>query len=121
IVLVLPNSLDLAIATFAAHALRAQVVPLNPAYSAREMAVMLADADPALIVHDEQARADIGELVGGIDFGRRIAIRAGAAFAVLADERCPLPARLPEHEDLATLQYTGGTTGRPKGVNITHR
>ena len=27
---------------------------------------------------------------------------------------------LPQPAELATLQYTGGTTGRPKGVNITH-
>ena len=121
IVLVLPNSLDLAIATFAAHALRAQVVPLNPAYPAREMAFMLADAAPALIVYDENARADVGQLAGRLDGVRRVSVRAGAAFASLADERCPLPLQLPGHEELATLQYTGGTTGRPKGVDITHR
>ncbi len=28
---------------------------------------------------------------------------------------------MPEPDDFATLQYTGGTTGLPKGVNITHR
>ena len=28
---------------------------------------------------------------------------------------------MPEPDDYATLQYTGGTTGLPKGVNITHK
>lgn len=28
---------------------------------------------------------------------------------------------LPLHEDIAALQYTGGTTGTPKGVMLTHR
>jgi long-chain acyl-CoA synthetase len=32
-----------------------------------------------------------------------------------------LPEPRPSPDDLATLQYTGGTTGLPKGVNISHR
>ena len=39
----------------------------------------------------------------------------------LYEELAALPEDLPRHEDLATLQYTGGTTGLPKGVNILHR
>src|SRR5690606_27529808 len=27
---------------------------------------------------------------------------------------------LPEHDEIAALQYTGGTTGTPKGVMLTH-
>lgn len=36
------------------------------------------------------------------------------------DGRAPLPAIDPER-DLALLQYTGGTTGRPKGAMLTHQ
>jgi len=41
--------------------------------------------------------------------------------SVLAnDGACPLPSIDPE-KDLALLQYTGGTTGRPKGAMLTHQ
>jgi long-chain acyl-CoA synthetase len=36
------------------------------------------------------------------------------------DGSAPLPTIDPEH-DLALLQYTGGTTGRPKGAMLTHQ
>jgi len=41
--------------------------------------------------------------------------------ALLADSRAPFaPAQVEEH-DLLTINYTSGTTSRPKGVMITHR
>ena len=37
------------------------------------------------------------------------------------DASAALPQPLPTPDDLASLQYTGGTTGLPKGANSTHR
>src|SRR5262249_57429659 len=37
------------------------------------------------------------------------------------EARRHLPQPWPAPDELATLQHTGGTTGRPKGVNISHR
>lgn len=121
VALVLGNGSDICIGTFAAHAAGAQVVPLNPLYTARELGIILNDAAPHVIVCERSIAALIEPLaaqcgarhvvtVGG-DSGRRLTkIKPGLA----------LPEPLPRPEDLGTLQYTGGTTGVPKGVDCLH-
>jgi branched-chain amino acid transport system ATP-binding protein len=49
--LVIGNSIEVAVATFAGHAAGAQVVPINPGYTQRELGQLLADAAPRLLVH----------------------------------------------------------------------
>lgn len=121
VALVMQNSLDLAVATFAVHALRAQVVPLNPGYSTCELAAMLDDAAPAMVLYDASVKADIDALLPALQRDAKWCTGDGLGLLTLLPEACELPADLPCHDDLATLQYTGGTTGRAKGVNILHR
>ena len=113
VALLLRNSCDAAIGILAAQAAGAQVVPLNPDYTHYERGPILADADPGLILHDEA--------VTGFACGLR-AIAVGPATRRLTGLRPTGPApALPLPGALSTLQYTGGTTGRAKGVNLTHR
>ncbi|WP_431854245.1 AMP-binding protein [Azospirillum sp.] len=123
IALVMGNSLDLVVATYAAHAAGAQVVPLNPAYTGREIGAMLEDCQPRLVVYDTSIAADVHGLCAAL--GVSSVVCAGSSGTALALEHAHgsarLPAELPSHDGLATLQYTGGTTGRSKGVNILHR
>ncbi|MFD4839561.1 class I adenylate-forming enzyme family protein [Achromobacter sp. NPDC058515] len=121
VALLMQNSLDLAVATFAVHALRAQAVPLNPGYRERELAFMLEDAAPCMVLHDDSVKVDLRALCPWLDAGSILGTGNGAGLLALLPQACALPQELPRHEDLATLQYTGGTTGRPKGVNILHR
>jgi long-chain acyl-CoA synthetase len=123
VALVCGNSLDMPIATFAAHAAGAQAVPINPAYTTRELEHILRDAAPAVLVHDVEVRATVEPLAAALGIPHRVEV-GGAAGSSLdrwrddAGQRLPEP--LPSPDDPASLQYTGGTTGLPKGVNITH-
>ena len=124
VALVCANSLDMPIAMFGIHAAGAQAVPINPTYTERELGYILEDADPIAIVYDAEVASKIEPLVAalGISHAVRIGGETGRSLDIWrhqADRQAPQP--WPAPDDLATLQYTGGTTGRPKGVNISHR
>jgi acyl-CoA synthetase (AMP-forming)/AMP-acid ligase II len=84
-------------------------VPFDPALSVPELRAQIADADIAILFHDPAGRS----LAEGLD---------GVRTAPLPHE-WPVaeePARPNGPGDLASLNYTGGTTGRPKAVMHTH-
>lgn len=121
VALVCANSIDLAIAMFAAHAAGAQAVPINPAYTGREIRHILADAEPHVVVYDAEVATIVEPLLKALDIrlGVRLAGESGSAGRRLDtwrdDDELALPQPLPSPADPATLQYTGGTTGLPKG------
>ena len=123
VALVCGNSIEMAIATFAVHAAGFQAVPINPIYTERELTHILSDSDPVAVVFDEDVADRVAPVADGLGISHQIML-GGAAGRLLDvwrnDENFTLPNPLPEPDQFATLQYTGGTTGLPKGVNITH-
>ncbi len=121
IAVVAGNSLDMAIALFAVHAAGCQVVPVNPAYTARELRHILSDSEPVAVIHDLDARSTVNEVARELEIQHIIAIGDGGQSLadVVAARNAIMPA-FPQPAEFATLQYTGGTTGLSKGVNITH-
>ena len=122
VAILLANSNDAAIAIFAAHAAGAQAVPLNPAYTASELGPILADAACKVIVCDFNVEPFVHE-AGADRTSLQIVVGPNAERLTRwrgeAEWELPLP--MPSPDELATLQYTGGTTGKAKGVNLTHR
>lgn len=120
VVTIMGNSADAAIASFGVQAAGAQLVPLNPAYTIAELAPVIADADPRAILFDQSLSDRLtGHLPAGIP---SIGIGSGGWRLITPPET---PAQhadplVPQPQFLSTLQYTGGTTGLPKGANLTH-
>jgi len=120
---VLGNSLDICIAYFGVHAAGCQAVPLNPLYTPRELEQMLGDAAPALVMYEPGVAANVEPVAEKLGIPHRWKVGPGARRLIAWQDRAGLESTLPlpDPESLATLQYTGGTTGRSKGVNVTHR
>lgn len=116
------NSIELVAAMFATASLGAVFVPLNTRLAAPELRYVLDNSEPSIVLAEEtlataEVRAAIDELaIPTTVFSRD----AGDGLASLAvDDATPLDEPV-DHDDLFMIQYTSGTSGRPKGVQLTH-
>ena len=114
----------LAEAEMAAVAVGAVPFSAFPQLATPEITQIIEDADPAILVYAPDA-APAAAAAGGRSLRQRICTEAGGLHAnidALLAERAPLRAwHEPTDDDVAILIYTGGTTGRAKGVMHTHR
>lgn len=105
---------------------RVILVPLNWRLAAEENSYQLADCTPTLLIGDEdftllaeQAMASLPKRIDWLSVESRAEV---VGLRQLLDE-IPCPARADNRWDtdqIVALLYTSGTTGRPKGVMISH-
>ncbi|MFA1547060.1 class I adenylate-forming enzyme family protein [Actinomadura chokoriensis] len=126
------NYPEWSVAFFGAAAAGAIVVPLNAWWSTAELEYGLADSGAKLLVADAERAAMLAGVLPGLGVACLVARPDGplpdgaeSFDGVLGDTGDPAAASLPEvaigPDDEATIFYTSGTTGRPKGALGTHR
>lgn len=122
VVVFMANSADIAIAVFGVQAAGAQVVPMNATYTASELGQVLENAQARGIIFDEAARAVVEQVASGIAVRYCIGAGEGAQRLTRWQDQPELADSLPlpDPNEPAILQYTGGTTGQPKGVSLLH-
>ena len=122
VAVILGNSVDICIALLAAQAAGAQVAPVNPLLTEHELVPLLEDIDATAIVHDTSLTGMIEAVSQRLGVRCRFAVGPGN-LGLSRWRSTPAsiePDMLPRPESLALLLYTGGTTGAPKGVDLTH-
>jgi amino acid adenylation domain-containing protein/non-ribosomal peptide synthase protein (TIGR01720 family) len=115
VALALPKSADLIVALLAVQHAGAAYLPVDVGYPAERVRYLLADAAPVLIVTDQRTAGGLPD--------------AATPRLLLAQEPGarggPVPAdgrwREPDPRLAGYVTYTSGTSGRPKGVAVTHQ
>ncbi|WP_337831335.1 amino acid adenylation domain-containing protein [Pseudonocardia sp. TMWB2A] len=121
VAVLLPRSADLVVALVAVLRAGAAYVPIDPGHPAERVRAVLADATPVVVVTEQDAvgphRAVFDECATEVVELDREPVRglmgAGASTSPVLTR--PLTAADPMY-----VIFTSGTTGRPKGVELSH-
>jgi long-chain acyl-CoA synthetase len=121
VAVLLRNGIALPISLFAAQAAGATACPLNPDYTVRELSEMLGQAKPSIVItHPALAETVHASLPPSFAGDIMILPDDVAGWIKTLPTNADLPP-LPPADAHAMLQFTGGTTGRAKGVLLTHK
>lgn len=117
------NQLEFVYCYFGAIRCGAIIVPINPAYTATEVSHIANDCQPALYICEEAANENIPVV-------KKLSKNLIDVFSIdseeinflrLIKEKSEInPEINTDGDDVCEILYTSGTTGKPKGVMLTH-
>jgi long-chain acyl-CoA synthetase len=130
VAIVMRNFPEWSVAFFGAAAIGAVVVPLNAWWTASELEYGLRDSGAKVLAADEERAGRLAGVLPGLGVAT-VVVRSTGTLPAGAEASDPLggevsaagalPGVAIDPDDDATIFYTSGTTGRPKGALGTQR
>ncbi len=117
--IMLPNVPAFPMAFYGALAAGAVVVPMNPLLKSREVAYYLGDSGAKVLFAWYSAAGEAAK--GAADTGTQVVVIDEPDMRSLLAGLFPVHTRVERaDDDDAVVLYTSGTTGQPKGAQLTH-
>jgi fatty-acyl-CoA synthase len=113
------NSSDVFEIQFACARLGAVFVPMNWRLTVPELTFIVTDCSPVVLMHDAEFEDAALQLAAACGVPHLHPRESAYEHLIAAAENDVTPEPL-THDDTATILYTSGTTGHPKGAIITH-
>jgi acyl-CoA synthetase (AMP-forming)/AMP-acid ligase II len=110
------NSARLLTSFFGVSAYGRILVPVNFRLNADEVAYIVEHSGASVLLVDPE----LDDALAGVTAKHRYVIGKEADEALLRFDTEPAP-WIPDEDSTGTINYTSGTTARPKGVQLTHR
>jgi acyl-CoA synthetase (AMP-forming)/AMP-acid ligase II len=111
------NSARLLVALFAVSGYGRVVVPINFRLNADEVRYIVEQSGATVLLVDPE----LDEALADVHARHRFVLGHESDAILLRFDRQPTPWAEPSEDAVASINYTSGTTARPKGVELTHR
>ncbi len=121
VVVLMGNSIEMSAAIYGILGAGGAIVLLNPLYTERELGPLITDAAPCAVIYTAAMAEKIDPIAAAAGVEHRIALGpGGVTWSELSATGGDYPVHTSMPGDMGSLQYTGGTTGLPKGAQHTH-
>src|SRR5437588_3331661 len=117
VAIVSPNAARFLVSFFGISGFGRVMVPINFRLKADEIAYIVEHSGSSVLLVDPEFE----EALATVDAKHRFVLGSSTDAELFPEGVEPEPWDDPDENDTATINYTSGTTARPKGVQLTHR
>src|SRR5205809_4451771 len=117
VAIVSPNAARFFVSFFGVSGFGRILVPINFRLNAEEISYIVDHSGASVLLIDPE----LDEALATVDAKHRFVLGSSTDAELFPSGAEPEPWADPDEDATATINYTSGTTARPKGVQITHR